>query len=90
MKRTISFLVCLLLFGLTAIFAQDIQIKGTVTGADDGEPLPGVSVLVKGTTTGTATTVDGEYTLAVPSDATLVFSAVGYETVEMAGSGQKP
>jgi len=88
MKRTISFLVCLLLFGLTAIFAQDIQIKGTVTGDDDGEPLPGVSVLVKGTTTGTATTVDGEYTLAVPSNATLVFSAVGYETVEIPVAGK--
>ena len=88
MKRTISFLVCLMYFGLTAIFAQDIQIKGTVTGADDGEPLPGVSVLVKGTTTGTATTVNGDYTLTVPANATLVFSAVGYETAEIAVAGQ--
>ncbi len=88
MKRTISFLVCLLLFGFAAIFAQDVQIKGTVTSADDGSPLPGVSVIVKGTTTGTATDVNGNYALTVPANATLEFSSVGFITQEMAVAGR--
>ncbi|OFY69464.1 MAG: hypothetical protein A2Y71_03840 [Bacteroidetes bacterium RBG_13_42_15] len=83
-----SLIVCLLLFGFFAIQAQNIQIKGTVTSLEDGEPLPGVSVVVKGTNIGIATDVNGEYSLPVPSDATLVFSAVGMKTQEVAVAGQ--
>ena len=65
-------------------FAQK-TITGTVTSAQDGSALPGVSVIVKGTTIGTITDVDGKYTLSgVPENAkTLVFSFVGYKTVEV-------
>ncbi len=57
-------------------------ITGTVVG-DDGEGIPGVNVVVKGTTTGVITDFNGDYSLNVPSDdATLVFSSVGYVTVE--------
>ncbi len=61
----------------TGAWAQQRTISGTVTD-DAGSPLPGVTVVVQGTTTGTVTNPDGEYTLPVPADAnTLVFSYIG-------------
>lgn len=87
MKRITSLLVCLVMLGFNAL-AQDIQITGKVTSAEDGSILPGVSVVVKGTTTGTTTSVDGEYSLSAPSDAVLVFSFVGMETQEVAVSNR--
>ncbi|MBN2484538.1 MAG: SusC/RagA family TonB-linked outer membrane protein [Bacteroidales bacterium] len=87
MKRITSVIVCLLFFGMFAI-AQDIQITGKVTSADDGSILPGVSVVVKGTTKGTTTTINGDYTLEAPASATLVFSFVGMKTVELPVAGQ--
>ena len=60
---------------------QTIRITGRVT--DNGDPLPGVSIAVKGTTTGTTSDIDGAYTLNVPSeDAVLVFSYIGYTSNE--------
>ena len=60
------------------------QISGTVTSQDDGMPLPGVTVLVSGTSQGTATDFDGNYILEnVSGDATLVFSYIGYKTQEV-------
>ncbi|NLZ95594.1 MAG: hypothetical protein GX921_07220, partial [Bacteroidales bacterium] len=60
------------------INAQSISLQGKVTEADTGEPLPGVSVIVKGTTTGTATDIDGVYSLQTTKDAkVLVFSFIG-------------
>ncbi len=87
MKRIASILVCLAFLGLNAL-AQDIQITGNVTSQDDGSALPGVSVTVKGTTSGTSTNIDGNYSLRAPSDATLVFSFVGMVTQEIAVNGQ--
>jgi TonB-linked SusC/RagA family outer membrane protein len=81
MKQTILallFIACSL--GLNA---QGLQIKGVVTSADDGQPVPGVSVFVKGTTTGTMTDLTGYYSLSnVPANSTLVFSFVGMTTQE--------
>ena len=58
------------------------QITGKVTSAD-GEPLPGVTVLVKGTTVGATTAPDGTYSLSVPEQpSTLVFSFIGYTSQE--------
>ncbi len=68
--------------------AQDIQVKGTVTSAEDGSPLPGVYVKIKGTNTGAATDVDGKYQILVPADATLVFSFIGLKDHEVAVMGQ--
>jgi TonB-linked SusC/RagA family outer membrane protein len=87
MKRITSLLVCFAMFGLS-VLAQDIQITGKVTSADDGSVLPGVSVVVKGTTIGTTTSIDGDFTISAPSDATLVFSFVGMKEKEVAVSGQ--
>jgi TonB-dependent starch-binding outer membrane protein SusC len=71
----------------TRAVLQQREIKGTVTGSDN-IPLPGVTVMVKGTTTGTITNVDGQYSIYAPPDATLVFSFVGMLTQEIDISNQ--
>lgn len=81
--RKLTFLLTFVLFvGFTA--SAQMQISGTVTNAETGDPIPGVSVVVEGQTTiGTSTDMDGNYSLRVPSDAeTLVFSFVGMQMVE--------
>jgi TonB-linked SusC/RagA family outer membrane protein len=81
-KRTalaLLFLVCL----LAQVQAQDVSISGKVTSADDNQPLPGVSVVVKGTATGTVSDADGLYSLVAPRGSTLVFSFLGMETQEV-------
>jgi TonB-linked SusC/RagA family outer membrane protein len=82
---TMSVLLVLLLFGMAdQSMAQSRTVSGTVTSADDGQPLPGVTVLVKGTNRGTTTNLDGNYTLNVPADNNLlVFSYVGFVTQEV-------
>lgn len=85
MKRILLTSVMLLLavFGTTAM-AQDRTVSGKVTGSDDGLPLPQVTILLKGTTTGVPTNVDGEYRISVPaSGGTLVFRYLGYVTQEV-------
>lgn len=68
--------------------AAPAPITGVVRQATDRTPLPGVNVVVKGTSTGTSTNADGRYSLAgVPAGATLVFSFVGYEPVERRADG---
>ncbi|RCR69861.1 SusC/RagA family TonB-linked outer membrane protein [Larkinella punicea] len=63
----------------------DVNIEGRVTEGEKGEGIPGVSVVLKGTTKGTTTGADGSYRLVVPNtDAVLVFSFVGYESQEVA------
>lgn len=87
MKR-FTVILALSVFVFSGLFAQTIHLTGTVTSADDGVALPGVSVVVKGTTIGTATNVDGVYELDVPENATeLIFSFVGMRTVEVAIAG---
>ncbi len=61
---------------------QDIRVSGQVV-SDESEPLPGANVIIKGTTSGTVTDSDGNFALDAPSDGTLVFSYVGYETLEV-------
>ena len=88
MKKLSIFLAFLLFVGFQA--AAQMQITGTVTGAEDGLSIPGVSVVVKGNQTiGTTTDIDGKYSLAVPSDAqALVFSFVGMATKEETINGR--
>ena len=71
----------------TVVFAQQKPIKGTVVDAT-GEPLIGVNVSVKGTAIGIITDIDGKYTLEVPTNATLVFSYIGYRTQELSVGNQ--
>lgn len=79
--KILSVCLTLLVLSVSSAYAQK-----TVTGKvldEFGLGLPGVSILVKGTTTGTATDIDGKYSLSVPNDqATLVFSFIGYAAVE--------
>src|SRR5690554_6477088 len=58
---------------------QEVSVRGTVTD-DSGEPIPGATVSVAGTTIGTATDLDGHYNLTVPDGSTLIFSFIGYVT----------
>jgi TonB-linked SusC/RagA family outer membrane protein len=68
---------------------QQQSVSGKVLSVDDASALPGVSVFVKGTQTGTVTDADGNYTISVPSaDATLVFSFIGYKTMEVGVAGR--
>jgi TonB-linked SusC/RagA family outer membrane protein len=66
------------------IWAQTRTVTGTVRGATDSSPLPGVNVIVKGTNNGTTTSSDGAYSLTVPDNTTLVFSFIGFKTQELA------
>ncbi|WP_291202243.1 TonB-dependent receptor [Dyadobacter sp.] len=72
----------LTLLVMTGAYAQDVTVKGKVND-EQGQGLPGVSVLVKGTSTGTVTDVEGNYTVNAPGTATLVFSFIGYITQEI-------
>lgn len=67
--------------------AQSITVSGTVTDPS-GEPLIGASILAEGTTAGTATDIDGNYTINAPSNGTLVFSYVGYDAQEVPVEGR--
>ena len=87
MKKQIL-LLCLALTSLCS-YAQTITVKGVVTSASDKEPMIGATVQVKGTGTGTITSIDGDYSLNdVAKDAVLVFSSIGYETQEIKVNGQ--
>ena len=89
MKRFQALLVFLVFLGGLSLYAQEVQISGIVTGSDTKEPLPGVSVVVKGTTNGTSTDIDGKYSISVSQNAqTLVFSSVGYITEEIPIAGK--
>lgn len=80
MRKLIGLLSLLFFIGLQVSYAQTRTISGIVTDISDGLPLPGVSVVIKGTQTGTATDVNGRYTIeAAPSDV-LIFSFVGMKT----------
>ena len=87
MKR-ILLLLLVSMVGLSPSWAQR-TVTGTVTAEEDGSPIPGVNVVVKGTSSGTATDVEGRYTIDVPGeDAVLVFSFIGYATEEITVGNQ--
>lgn len=81
-KRLLGFLVIFLVAGASAMAQQ--TVSGRVTSSVDGSPLPGVSVLVKGTTTGTSSDADGRFAISVPdNNAVLVLSFIGFTTQEI-------
>ena len=83
MKTKFSGILTLLLaFVVQLTFAQGKTISGTISDAS-GLPLPGATVIVKGTASGTSTDFDGKYTIKANQGATLVFSFVGYTTKEI-------
>ena len=83
-KSTIRMMVTF--FFLSSSFlaqAQSRVINGKVTDKENGQGIPGVNVLVKGTTTGTTTDTSGDFKLTASTDDLLVFSFIGYETIEV-------
>jgi len=89
MKRSISLFIASMLLCLSG-YGQTITVVGKVISADDSQPMPGVNIKLKGTATGTVSSIDGTYTIMVKSGSVLVFSYLGYEsqevTVKQAGS----
>jgi len=89
-KNLLVFKVMFLLLFLVnspSLFAQDYEVSGTVLDKN-GMPLPGVSIIVKGTSTGTISDFDGNFSLKASSTSTLVFSYIGFNTVEKKASNQ--
>lgn len=84
MKKNLPKIIVLLLFASASAMAQ--SVTGRVTSAVDGVPIPGASVLVKGTTTGTSTDSDGKYSISVPdaSTSSLIVSFIGFASQEIA------
>jgi TonB-linked SusC/RagA family outer membrane protein len=80
MKKRLLNLALLLLLSVAG-YAQ--TVTGRVTSATDGSPVPGVSILVKGTSTGTSTDADGQFSLAATENSTLVVSFIGFKTKEV-------
>lgn len=72
------------------VWAQNISVSGTVIGGSDGEPVIGASVVEKGNAAnGVTTNIDGEFTINVPQNATLVVSCIGFKSIEIPASTQK-
>ncbi len=89
MKKLCVFLASLLFVGVQMVQAQTVRITGTVTSSEDGMPLPGVSVFVKGTTIGGATDANGKYEINVPTNAQiLTYSFVGFKVQELEIAGR--
>ncbi len=85
MKFSLTILLLSISFGL---FAQDVTISGTVTN-EQGEALIGATIQAKGASTGTATDIDGKFSLAIPSETTsLIFSSIGYGDEEIQVNGR--
>ncbi len=82
-KKQLTFVFAALLFCSQLLLAQDRTITGVVTDAQDGMPLPGVNVVIKGTTTGASTDFDGNFSIQVSGDVVLVFSNMGYAKQEV-------
>lgn len=85
MKALVAFIGCVL-FVATPLMAQNV-VSGTVTD-DNGEPLVGAGVLIKGTTSGGVTDLDGNYSISAPADAVLEISYLGFKTAEVAVAGR--
>lgn len=89
-RRAVGLLTAALLLTCNVLLAQsENTVQGKVLSKDDGQPLPGVNVILKGTTNGTTTDSDGAFKLAVSGkDAILIFSFIGYKTHEVSVGNQ--
>jgi TonB-linked SusC/RagA family outer membrane protein len=88
MKKVKLFLACLLAVASTALYAQNITVRGTVSDASNGEPITGAAVVVQGSATSYALTdVQGAYSLSAPRNGVLVVSNMGYKTQSVEVNG---
>ena len=84
MRKLTFFLTCLLMIGVGLVNAQSRSISGKVISADDEQPVIGASVIVKGTTIGTVTNVNGNFSISMPNaNSKLIVSYVGMKTLEI-------
>ncbi|MBO4671156.1 MAG: SusC/RagA family TonB-linked outer membrane protein [Bacteroidales bacterium] len=86
-KAKLFFSALFLLLGVT-LSAQNVNIKGTVKDASNGDGIPFAAIQVKGTSTGTTTDANGAFSFSAPSNATLIFSSIGYIAEEVAINGR--
>lgn len=86
--RAVCLAGCLLLCLSMDVFGQDVSVNGKVLDEDSSEPIPGVTILIKGQSQGTVTDIDGNYSIVAASDAVLTFSFVGYTTQEVPIGGR--
>ncbi|MDP4188756.1 MAG: carboxypeptidase-like regulatory domain-containing protein, partial [Bacteroidota bacterium] len=94
MKRNLKLIriipiLCLWMMASWQVLAQEVQIQGQVTDGSSKEALPGVNVVIQGTTRGATTDINGNYNIKAPKNSVLLFSYMGYKTeqkmVENAG-----
>jgi TonB-linked SusC/RagA family outer membrane protein len=86
-----KYYVLFLLFTLflKTLSAQDIIVNGKVTSEAEGKPIPGVNVVVKGSSRGTTSDINGNFSIPAPPDGTLIFSFIGMQTLEVAIEGRR-
>lgn len=89
-NRILSLLFFFMAFISVQVYAQDIKISGTVISGSDNYPIIGANILVKGTTIGTITDVDGNFSFEAPKGSTLIVSYIGYQSQEMQVSSNAP
>src|SRR5690349_19209627 len=86
MKRLLltNCLLAMFVLAFGVVHAQERTVSGRITSSEDGSAIPGVNVILKGTTEGVVTDVDGKYTIAVPTaGGTLVFTFIGLQSQEL-------
>lgn len=89
MKKLLMMFSLFLIAG-AMVLAQTVQITGTVTSSEDGLPLPGVAVTIKGTTVGVSTDSNGKYSISAPANAvTIAFQFIGFKTQNITIGGQR-
>ena len=88
MKRTLLIALSLLCCCLSAVWAQEKNVSGVVKDAKTGEPLSGATIAIQGTSTGTMTDLNGNYSLTVDPQSTLVVSYIGYESRTITVNGR--
>ena len=88
MKKAKLFFSALFVLLAVTVSAQNVTVRGTVTDASNGEALPAASVVVRGTTTGVVSDVEGNYSVSAPRDGVLLVSMIGYQTAEVAIGGR--
>lgn len=88
-NRFLSLLLLFMAFISVQVYAQDVKVSGTVIAEADKFPIIGANIVVKGTTIGTVTDIDGNFSLDVPQNSTIAISYIGCETQEIKITGAK-
>ena len=88
MKKIKLFFLAMAMLVSSLAYAQELTVTGIVKDSSTGEGVPFASLQLKGTMTGTSTDIDGYYTISVPADGVIIFSSIGYVTLEVPVEGQ--